>query len=294
MFLETPESKEWNHANTLAALSLSRYFYKHIIWHFKWVWHFLSWLNRTDGLFSFVISSYFPFVPLLLLPLFPIWTNLCDSYALTSTVLLWLILWYLSYVLKAVRWLTDLLCDSPLFVSVYYRLCVFNYKYHVVAVVRPLSCLSLFLAIHCIPLNFCLTWIAMPSSRTPNHRITEPLHTQHHSHIKHTKTLQGLDTSKYYKDGSSEPSTSFECHLEIQVIIGWKLWPILLLRCPGQFHEHVIIFRSALTLPNTSRYISAEVLTHATGCTPLLSTIWECRSSLWENIQPTFLLRHLK
>ena len=50
----------------------------------------------------------------------------------------------------------DLLHDAPLFVTVSYKLCVFNYKYHVVAVVRPQSCLRPFLAITLIPLYLCL------------------------------------------------------------------------------------------------------------------------------------------
>ena len=45
----------------------------------------------------------------------------------------------------------DLIHDSPLFVLVYYKLWLFNYKYPVVAVVRPQSCLHLLLAIQVLP-----------------------------------------------------------------------------------------------------------------------------------------------
>ena len=45
----------------------------------------------------------------------------------------------------------DLLCDSCLFVLIYYKLWIFNYKYCIVAVVRPQSCLHLLLAIQVIP-----------------------------------------------------------------------------------------------------------------------------------------------
>ena len=45
----------------------------------------------------------------------------------------------------------DLFPDSPLFMFICYRLCLFNYKYRVVAVVRPQSCLRLLLAIQVIP-----------------------------------------------------------------------------------------------------------------------------------------------
>ena len=45
----------------------------------------------------------------------------------------------------------DLFHDSLLFAHVCYRLCVFDYKYPVVAVVRPQSCLRLTLAIHYLP-----------------------------------------------------------------------------------------------------------------------------------------------
>ena len=47
----------------------------------------------------------------------------------------------------------DLFHDSPLFAFVYYKLRVFDYKYPVVAVVRPQSCLRLTLAIHCLLLS---------------------------------------------------------------------------------------------------------------------------------------------
>ena len=58
----------------------------------------------------------------------------------------------------------NLLHESPLFVLICYRLYIFNYKYRVVAIVRLQSCLHPSLAIHCIPLNFCLTWATTPSS----------------------------------------------------------------------------------------------------------------------------------
>ena len=45
----------------------------------------------------------------------------------------------------------DLLCDSCLFVLIYYKLWIFNYKYCVGTVVRPQSCLRLLLAIQVIP-----------------------------------------------------------------------------------------------------------------------------------------------
>ena len=97
-----------------------------------------------------------------------------------------------------------------------YRLCIFNYKYRVVAVVRPQSCLCPFLAIHCIPLNCCLTWAAMPSSEPQSHWITEPLHSRHHAHVEHTKTLQGLDMQQVYKQHVLLQSmcTHLQCRVE--------------------------------------------------------------------------------
>ena len=66
---------------------------------------------------------------------------------------------------------------------IYYKLWLFNYKYHVVAVVRPQSCLRPLLAIQVIPLYLCLAWATMPSSWPWNHWTTEPLHPQlPHSH----------------------------------------------------------------------------------------------------------------
>ena len=52
----------------------------------------------------------------------------------------------------------DLFHDSHLFAYICYRLCVLNYKYLVVAVVGPQSCLRLILAIHCFALYLCLVW----------------------------------------------------------------------------------------------------------------------------------------
>ena len=92
----------------------------------------------------------------------------CDSCALTQTVLSWLILGHLSQALEAVWWLMDLIHDSPLFVLVYYKLWLFNYKYHVVAVVRPQSCLCPLLAIQVIPLS---TSVSLELLHSPlNHR----------------------------------------------------------------------------------------------------------------------------
>ena len=63
----------------------------------------------------------------------------------------------------------DLFHDSPLFALIYYKLWIFNYKYHVVAVVRPQSCLHLLLAIQVIPSQllsllsyYTLLWITEP------------------------------------------------------------------------------------------------------------------------------------
>ena len=92
-----------------------------------------------------------------------------DSYSMTRTVLLWLILGYRSQDLKAVPWLMDLFHESPLFMLICYRLCLFNYKYRVVAVVRPQSCLCPLLAIQVIPSQplshlsyYALLWITEP------------------------------------------------------------------------------------------------------------------------------------
>ena len=82
-----------------------------------------------------------------------------------------------------IPWLMGLSHDSPLFAYICYRLWLFNYKYHVVAVVRPQSCLRLLLAIQVIPLYLCLFWATMPSSEPQKHGTTEPLHPQlPHSH----------------------------------------------------------------------------------------------------------------
>ena len=63
----------------------------------------------------------------------------------------------------------DLFHDSPLFALIYYKLWIFNYKYCVVAVVRPQSCLHLLLAIQVIPSQllsllsyYTLLWITEP------------------------------------------------------------------------------------------------------------------------------------
>ena len=127
----------------------------------------------------------------------------CDSCALTQTVLSWLILGHLSQALEAVWWLMDLIHDSPLFVLVYYKLWLFNYKYHVVAVVRPQSCLCPLLAIQVIPLS---TSVSLELLHSPlNHRTIEPQNPCIHSypaHVEHTKTLQGLDRGGYKTKGT--------------------------------------------------------------------------------------------
>ena len=72
-----------------------------------------------------------------------------------------------------------LCCDSPLFGLVYYRLWPLYYKYPVVAIVGLQPCLHSYIAIHCLPLNFCLTWAATPSSEPFNPWTTDPpLHPQ--------------------------------------------------------------------------------------------------------------------
>ena len=72
-----------------------------------------------------------------------------------------------------------LCCDSPLFGLVYYRLWPLYYNYPVVAIVGLQPCLHSYIAIHCLPLNFCLTWAATPSSEPFNPWTTDPpLHPQ--------------------------------------------------------------------------------------------------------------------
>ena len=53
------------------------------------------------------------------------------------------------------------------------------YKYPVVAIVGLQPCLHFYIAIHCLPLNFCLIWAATPSSKPFNPLTTDPpLHPQ--------------------------------------------------------------------------------------------------------------------
>ena len=61
---------------------------------------------------------------------------------------------------------------THMFCHIYYKLYIFNYKYPVVAVVRPQSCLHLNLAIHkapcLLPLYICLYLAVKASSETLN------------------------------------------------------------------------------------------------------------------------------
>ena len=125
------------------------------------------WPWWTDGPLFFCL---FPaLIPLLPFPLFP-----------TRTILLWLMLVDSCCTIMThprtpalgpggVRWLMDLFCDSSLFTLVHYRLCIFNYKYRVVAVVRPQSCLRPLLAIQVLPSHplsllsyYALLWTTEP------------------------------------------------------------------------------------------------------------------------------------